>query len=120
MRSKRVLVVEDDEDVRELVGECLHDRCSVTLAEDGTAALEAIIREPRAYDVLVLDLEMPRMNGAALIEELRQRDIELPVLILSGSPETSRCARQAHAKFLTKPFEPSRLQHEVDRLLRVA
>jgi DNA-binding NtrC family response regulator len=117
---KRVLIVEDDRDVRELVGECLHDRCTVTLAEDGASALEAIARDPWAFDALVVDLEMPRMDGATLIEELRRREIELPVLILSGTSETRTCARHVRAPFLGKPFDPSRLQLEVDRLLHVA
>jgi CheY-like chemotaxis protein len=120
MNAKRVLVVEDNQDVRELVGECLQERCSVTLVEDGSSALEAITREPLGFDALVVDLDMPRMDGATLIEELRHRDIDLPLLIISGTPEIRTRARQVHAEFLTKPFEPSKLQREVDRLLQVA
>jgi DNA-binding NtrC family response regulator len=120
MKTKRVLVVEDDEDVRELVGECLEDKWSVTLAEDGPSALEAITREPLAFDALVVDLEMPRMDGATLIEEIRHRDIDVPVLLLSGTPDLRTRAREIHVEFLTKPFDPSRLRREVDRLLQVA
>jgi DNA-binding NtrC family response regulator len=115
---QRVLVVEDDQDVRELVGECLNERCSVTLVEDGSAALDAITRAPDSFDAMVVDLEMPRMGGAALIEELHHRDIHLPVLILSGTPDAQKRARQARAEFLTKPFDVSLLQDKVDRMLR--
>jgi CheY-like chemotaxis protein len=118
MSAKRVLVVDADRDVRELVGECLQEQCSVTLAADGTEALEAITREPQAFDAVVVDLEIPSMDGTTLIEELRHRDIQLPVLVLSGMPEAPSRARRIHVDYLGKPFDPVHLKHMVDQLLR--
>jgi len=115
-----VLVVEDDPDVRELVGECLHEQCSVTLVENGPAALDAIARKPEDFDALVVDLEMPEMDGTELIEELHHRHIHLPALILSATPEAQERAQRARADFLPKPFDVSCLQEKVERLLRVA
>ena len=120
MKPQRVLVVDDDRDIRELLGECLHDQFSVTLAEDGTEALETITHEPERFDALVIDLEMPSMDGAELIEELRHRDIDVPVLLISAVPDAQARARQVRVEFMTKPFDPSSLQDKVGRLLRAS
>jgi DNA-binding NtrC family response regulator len=117
---QRVLVVDDDQDIRELVVECLHGQCSVTLLADAPTALETITRAPKRFDALVVDLEMPQMDGATLIEELRHRDIHLPALIISGTPDAPNRAQRAQADFLTKPFDVSCLQDKVDRLLHDA
>jgi two-component system response regulator PrrA len=119
-KPQRVLVVDDDRDIRELLGECLHDQFSVTLAEGGTEALEAITQEPERFDALVIDLEMPCMDGAELIEELRHRDIDVPVLIISAVPDAQARAQQVRAEFISKPFDPSCLQDKVGRLLRAS
>jgi CheY-like chemotaxis protein len=118
--QQHVLVVEDDPDVRELVGECLYEQCAVTLVENGPAALDVIAGRPEDFDALVVDLEMPQMDGTELIEELHHRDIHLPTLILSATPEAPQRAQQAHADFLAKPFDVPCLQEKVGRLLRVA
>jgi DNA-binding response OmpR family regulator len=113
----RVLVVEDDPDIRELVGECLRNRFRVTLAEDGVRALALLVQPHQAFGVIILDLEMPRLTGTSLIEELRSREIRVPVLILSATPDARRRAKEVDAEFMPKPFEVEQLQQKVEQLI---
>jgi DNA-binding NtrC family response regulator len=115
--KQRVLVVEDDTDVRELIEECLATRCAVTLARDGIEALDMLSRPGQKFDALVLDLEMPRLSGVALVEELKNRDIHLPLLIVSGRPGARWQARELHAEFMSKPFDTEGLETKVEELL---
>jgi DNA-binding response OmpR family regulator len=115
--KQRVLVVEDDTDVRELIEECLRTRCAVTLARDGVEALDLLSRPGPKFDALVLDLEMPRLSGLALVEELKSRDINVPTLIVSGRPGARWQARALHAEFMPKPFDTEGLETKVDELL---
>jgi len=115
--KQRVLVVEDDTDVRELIEECLRARCSVTLARDGIEALDMLSRPGQKFDALVLDLEMPRLGGMALVEELKSRDINVPMLIVSGRPGARGEARELHAEFMPKPFDTEGLEMKVEELL---
>jgi two-component system response regulator TctD len=116
----RVLVVEDDPDIRELIGECLRNRFRVTLAEDGARALALLGQAHQDFGAIVLDLEMPRLTGTNLLKELRSREIRVPVLILSGTPDARRRAKEVGAEFMPKPFEVEQLQQKVEHLVDAA
>jgi two-component system response regulator TctD len=118
--KQRVLVVEDDPDTRELVGECLRDRFRVTLAEDGVRALALLSHAHQDFGAIIVDLEMPRLTGTSLIEELRSRKIRVPVLILSGTPDARGRAKEVDAEFMPKPFEVEQLQQKVEQLVEGA
>jgi DNA-binding response OmpR family regulator len=115
-----VLIIEDDQDVREMMAELLRKRCAVTMAADGEDALEMLTRQRRKVDAIVVDLEMPGLGGIALLSDLRQRGIDLPALIVSGMPGARRRAREANADFMAKPFEVEGLEAKVEELLRKA
>jgi len=119
-RRRRVLIIEDDQDVREMMAESLGGRCDVTVAADGADALERLTRGRREFDALVVGLEMPRLGGITLLSALRERGIDVPALIVSGMPEAVRRAREAHVDFLSKPFEIANLEAKIDALLRKA
>jgi CheY-like chemotaxis protein len=82
-----VLMVDDDNMVREALAGELEDRnFQVTTASDGLAAL-ALVDGGQAMDVLVTDYSMPGMNGLTLIQEVRRRRPEVPALLLTGYAE---------------------------------
>jgi DNA-binding response OmpR family regulator len=114
---QRVLIVEDDKDVREMVGEWLGKHLSVSLAEDGAQALKLIDGHRREFDVIVLDLELPDMAGESLVRELRSQHIGAPVLIVSGADGAKSKAREVDAEFISKPFDIHRLEEKVRQLL---
>jgi CheY-like chemotaxis protein len=80
-QSKRVLVVDDDNQVIDLVRQLLGEsNYALDVATDGVAALAAIERQPP--DVILLDLMMPRLDGFGVIEQLRTRQI--PIIVLTA------------------------------------
>lgn len=107
--SGRLLVVDDDEFVRvlmeEMLGQCGYD---VETAADGLLAWEAIERDPGRYDLMLLDKQMPRLDGISLLRRIRDdsRFADLPVIMLTAdtSPEdvSEGLAAGAHY-YLTKP-----------------
>ena len=117
----RVLVADDNPTNRQVVGKILERAGhAVTLVNDGEQALDAIERE--AYDLVVLDRNMPGMGGMAALQALRliTRGRErLPVIMLSAdvTPEAKREALEAGADcFLSKPLESVRLLEEIQAL----
>ena len=117
----RVLVADDNPTNRQVVGKILERAGhAVTLVNDGEQALDAIERE--AYDLVVLDRNMPGMGGMAALQALRliTRGRErLPVIMLSAdvTPEAKREALEGGADcFLSKPLESVRLLEEIQAL----
>jgi DNA-binding response OmpR family regulator len=90
----------------------------VTVARDGIEALDMLSQPGQKFDALVLDLEMPRLGGTALVEELKSREIKVPTLIVSGRPGARWQARELHADFMSKPFDTEGLEMKVDQLLQ--
>jgi CheY-like chemotaxis protein len=103
--GRRVLVVDDDADIRETVSLILEDEgYEVQSAGDGAAAL-AVLRAGPAPDVILLDLMMPIMNGWQFREE-QQRDTELariPVVVLSADSNLRDKAGFFGGTYLAKP-----------------
>ena len=116
---KRVLVVDDEEFVRLLVGQILDRRgYEVDLAADGAAALARI--DARRPDLVVLDLMMPGMDGWTLLEHMRGRTGMPPVVVLTGhgSYEAfTRLVRSGVSGYVSKPFSLDELLRTVSRAL---
>ncbi|MBF6600539.1 MAG: response regulator [Dehalococcoidia bacterium] len=114
-----VLIVDDDPSIlRMLRIVFLGDGFEVTTATNGQEALNAV--QERMPGVIVLDLEMPIMDGREFFRELRARGHAVPVLILSAyGAERARLELKAEA-FVSKPFEPDYLVGEVQKLLMVS
>jgi DNA-binding response OmpR family regulator len=84
----RILVVDDDEAVRRLVARVLRAAGhEVVTMNDGRAALRTALGDSAQFDLLLTDVEMPGMSGIELARELRAKDPELRVLMISGYTE---------------------------------
>lgn len=80
-----VLVVDDDADVRTMIERVLgRAGFRVLTAQDGEAALQ-ILRGEQRIDVVLTDLQMPRMSGVALLRSIRELDQDVPVIVLTGN-----------------------------------
>jgi DNA-binding NtrC family response regulator len=109
--KRRILVVEDDPDVRRTLERCLvREGCEVTLAVDGKEADEKSDRARPELDLT--DLEMPRAGGREVVALAVQRRV--PVVVLTGHATVQSAVelmRAGAANFLTKPFTPDTLRN---------
>lgn len=115
---KRVLLIDDDADVRRLLRTTLEGDYVVLEAFDGKSGLRLARAEPP--DIVVLDWQMPGIWGGDVLAELRQRTPHLPVVVLTAhqSPSTEIIATDLGASaFLRKPFSPLELVGVLDRVL---
>jgi excisionase family DNA binding protein len=114
-----VLVVDDDETVREMLSVSLSAAdYDVVTAADGSAALAALQRTP--CDLLMADLKMQGMDGLTLIREARKRSPALPVVIVTGLPSEASAIEAIDigvSGYLTKPLVVSKLLDVVARAL---
>ena len=114
-----VLVVDDEADIRDLVSGVLEDEgYAVRAAADSSQTLDAI--EERRPSMVLLDvwLQGSKLDGLQLLQEIKQRDPTIPVLVISGhgNLDTAVAAvREGAVDFIEKPFEAERLIYLVDR-----
>ena len=106
-----VLLVDDDDQVREFCRSLLAENGFTVLdAHDGLEALLTSIQHQGAIDLLITDLEMPKMGGQELAWALHEFRPDVSVLYISGSPrETAGAQLPADCAFLAKPFTPDAL-----------
>jgi CheY-like chemotaxis protein len=101
---KRVLIVDDDPIVRRLISLCLRGRYITEEADDGEEALsKAALGQ---YDCVITDVQMPRMDGLSLLEEIKKRTPRTAVIVMSGSGEEHSSAAMENGanSYLSKPF----------------
>jgi CheY-like chemotaxis protein len=121
-RPATVLIVEDEEDVRQLVAESLEEfGYRVLLAENAPAAVSVLERD--TVDLLLSDIVMPGgMSGLELADRARRLRGELPVLLTTGYAEAidHATARQTGIELLRKPFRPRELGAKIHQMLSAA
>lgn len=121
MSDRRILVVDDDPDIRGLVRELLDRRgFTVTEARDGHEALRAFYAE--RPDLVVLDVAMPVLDGWKTLERIRELS-DVPVVMLTAKAdelEKTRGLRAGADDYVTKPFGRQELLARVEGLLRRA
>lgn len=116
--TQRILVVDDEPDIRMVARIALRDHYEVVEAGTGEEALSLIQEE--TPDLVFLDLRMPGMDGWAVLERLREEGklAEVPVIVVSahGTPGTSEKALSMGCRgYLTKPFGPRDLLEAIRR-----
>ncbi len=117
----RLLVIEDEIRLAENIAKAFREgpQYAVDLAQDGEEAL--LFCSARNYEALVLDLMLPKKDGAEVLRRLRARGVTTPVLILTAVSETSRVIDLLNLgadDYLTKPFDLGELIARVRALIR--
>ena len=116
----RLLLIEDDEVVARFVQNGLREAGhTVLIAHDGLEGLDLALNEQ--FDVAIVDLMLPSLDGLALIERMRQQRVKAPVIILSAKRTLDdRIAglRTGGDDYLTKPFSFSELLARIEALFR--
>ena len=122
-RNWNVLLAEDNMVNQRLAVRMLEKwGCSVTVAADGTEALEAVSRQP--FDFVLMDVQMPKMGGFEATRLIREREnhtgAHLPIIALTAHAMTGdreRCLEAGMDDYVSKPIRPQELLEMVDRLL---
>jgi len=102
-----VLHVDDSETMCQMVKMCLSNNYNVLVAKDGIAGVEAF--KNFKIDLIVTDINMPKLNGIELIKEVRKLNKEIPILVLSTESEQDmvKIGYEAGANgWIKKPFNP--------------
>src|SRR5947208_11698785 len=116
----RILIAEDDEALARFVRQGLEaEHYSVDVVADGEQARRAAIE--RAYDTVILDLNLPKLDGVSVLRQLRMKKPSLPVLILTQRTKVEDrvvCLDTGADDYLAKPFSFSELSARIRALLR--
>ncbi len=117
----KILLVEDESSLRSILSYHLeHAGHEVAEAADGRQALDRIKRG--GWDLVVTDIRMPNLDGVTLLKEIRRRDVDLPVILITahGTIEDAVAAIKAGAfDYITKPVEKEPLLRVVEKALKV-
>lgn len=112
----RVLVIDDEKDLLELLSLALRRRgCVVSVADSGEAGVAAA--RAAEFDVVICDVVMPGMDGPAVLEVLKRERPTIEVIMVTGSPRAetgARCAQLGAFEYLSKPYRLSELFAAVD------
>ena len=116
---KKVLILEDEPDLRELFVEMLSELYEVVTATNGVEGIAAI--EKDTFDAILLDLMMPVMDGVSFAEEIHRRGIDTPIVVVSAMPAVEAISKKLGAiDFCHKPCAPSRLHEALTAALSSA
>ena len=120
----RILLVEDDEQVRQYVASLLRaDGYEVTEAETGADGLERAKEAGCNFELLLSDMLLPELSGYDLAAELRRCNPDLKILFTTGYVEgeiVERCVSELGASFLDKPFQGAELRARVKDLVETS
>lgn len=116
--SARLLVAEDDPDMRDLLEEVLEQACYRTVvAVDGISALDYIRRERDIIDLIITDVKMPGVTGDELLAMAQTARPEAPVIVITAFGSVQQAVEMVKAgafQYITKPFDPPELLRAVE------
>jgi DNA-binding NtrC family response regulator len=111
---RRILLVDDEQDILDLLHEHFAKDCDVETAADGMTAL-AIVRARRP-DVIFLDINMPGINGVDVLKSVKELDATIPVLMVTANADNALAAeaiKRGAFSYVPKPFDLKYLNHLV-------
>jgi len=119
--NKKVLIIDDETDLQELIKDVLEEKnYQVFCASSGADGI--LLNEQKNPDLIILDLRMPEMDGIETLRNIRNADDSVIVVILTGygCPDTIRDATDLNvSEYLSKPFGNSELLDIIDKALKI-
>ncbi|MGN0191557.1 MAG: sigma-54-dependent transcriptional regulator, partial [Candidatus Cryptobacteroides sp.] len=107
----KILVIDDERPIRSLMKEILDDEGYVTdVAEDGEVGMQ--MAEKERYDVIFCDIKMPNLSGEEVLESLKEKGVDSPVVMISGHGDIDtavKCIKRGAFDFLSKPLDLNRI-----------
>ena len=121
---RSILIVEDNELNREMLCAMLEDRYHVFQAENGKEGLEVLQEHYRNISIIVLDVQMPVMNGYEFLKVVKDDDLlkEIPVIVATGSndvEEEERCLELGATDFVIKPYKRNIVLKRISNIIRL-
>ncbi|MBS1190800.1 MAG: putative domain HDIG-containing protein [Rhodocyclaceae bacterium] len=120
VRSLRVLYVEDQEEIRELLARFLTRRVArLDVAEDGEEGAQKFVAGE--YDVVVTDIKMPRLDGLEMIERIKATGRSVPIIVVTAYSDRDFLLRAIELgvdRYVTKPVDPDLLVHAIQEATR--
>jgi DNA-binding NtrC family response regulator len=117
--AKRVLIVEDSEDFRLLIQEIVEAMGhEVVVAERATEAWRVMQKSP--VSLVLLDIKMPKIKGHAFLKYIREKGLQVPVIVVSGylNPGVMEVLLEYRVRqVISKPFKIQRLTREISQIL---
>ena len=114
INKKSVLVVDDEEIIRNFLFEVLCEEYEVSLASDGDEAIEQL--QKQSFDIVITDLKMPRVSGEEVVKFACENDPSVRVIVISGFSSlytVSQSINNGACAFLSKPFTIDELKQTV-------
>lgn len=114
----RILIADDEEGIRESLNLILSETYDLVFAIDGQEALSRLTKEK--FDLVLMDIKMPRIDGLEVMRRLKERQVQIPVLVLTAyqSMELAKEAIKLGAlDYLPKPFEREQILDAVRGVL---
>jgi DNA-binding NtrC family response regulator len=115
--GREVLIVEDEMRLRNMLNQALKEMgFNATLAPSAESAAKLLAQ--RSFDIMMLDLNLPGMDGIEFLEGVRERHKDIQVIILTGFGDLEAAKKAIHldvVEFLTKPCALGKLEHALDR-----
>jgi signal transduction histidine kinase/CheY-like chemotaxis protein len=126
-RGLRVLLADDSSDIRLLIARFLTDiDAEVVVVANGRQAVEQALAgrlEARPFDLILMDLHMPELDGAEAVRALRAEGLEIPMIALTASAyeeDRERCTQAGYSDVLTKPIDRAQLIQRIATLTGIA
>jgi FixJ family two-component response regulator len=117
--TPRILVVDDEENIRTLLHQCLAgEGYAIDTAPDGVAGMERVLENE--YSLVITDVMMPRLGGLDFLKNVKVSQPELPVVIITGYATTDitiQALKLGAVDFITKPFKLSEIFFTVKRIM---
>ena len=118
---KRILIIEDHESIRLLLGTMLSKSYEVVTTKDGLEGMAWLVKG-NLPDLILLDMSMPRLSGNDFLRNIRQSGFfrDIPVIVVSGNDgeeDVRNCLRWGVDDYMTKPFNPISLKKRIENLL---
>lgn len=117
-KNLRVLLVEDDQMLQEVLQETLTGfGCSVMCSDNGYEAIKVLKKD--SFDVIISDIKMPKMDGLSLLETLKSIGVDTPVVMMTGYSEfkDDQIEHAGGVVLLEKPFSRDKLKELFDQYL---
>ncbi len=119
MEKSKILYAEDDETIAFLIQDSLENHYNISCYRDGKSALEAFNKE--AFDICLLDIMMPELNGFELAERIREKNTEIPIIFISAKAlkeDRIKGLKIGADDYLVKPFSIEELILKIEVFLR--